>query len=77
MHTFKKNNTIHRTCYDFIGQKRNGKCIFSLQIKGKGWRQIARGNMVDYKAVIHLLKTNDFTTHEEARSILIKENFLN
>ena len=77
MHTFKKNELIHRTCYDFTSNKRNGKCDFSLQIKGKGWKKVASGNMIDYSAVIHLLKNNDFTTHEEARSILIKEKFLN
>ena len=77
MHTFKKNDIIHRTYYDFVGTKRNGKCVFNLQIKGKGWRQVARGNMIDYDVVIYLLKKNDFTTHEEARELLIKEKFLN
>lgn len=77
MHTFKKNDLIHRTAYEFTGRKRNGKCAFMLQIKGKGWRKVASGNMVDYDAVIHLLKTNDFNTHEEARELLIKEKFLN
>ena len=76
MHTFKKNDLIHRTCYDFMGYKRNGKCVFKLQIKGKGWHEVAKGNMIDYDAVIYLLKNNDFTTHEEAREILIKEKFL-
>ncbi len=76
MHTFKKNDLIHRTFYEFKGRKRNGKCDFMLQIKGKGWRKVASGNMVDYSAVIHLLKVNDFKTHEEARELLIQENFL-
>lgn len=76
MKTFIKNDIVHRTYYDFIGMKRNGKCVFNLQIKGRGWKQIARGRMYDYEAVIYLLKTNDFKTHEEARDILIKEKFL-
>ena len=77
MYTFKKTNITHRTCYDFVGRKMNGKCVFNLQIKGKGWRQVARGNVVHYNNVIHILKNNDFESHEEAEELLYREKFFN
>ena len=40
MHTFKKNDLIHRTCYDFVGMKRhqdrmsNGFRLFGKYYEG-------------------------------------------
>ena len=78
MHTFNKNNITHRTCYDFVrGSSRSGKCVFKLQIKGKGWKQVAKGNVVHYSNVIRILKNNDFETHEEAKKLLYEKKFFN
>ncbi len=74
--TFKKNGIIHRTCYNFT-KPYGGKCTFELQIKGKGWKTVAKGNYIHYDKVIHLLKTKDFNTHEEASEMLRKEKFFN
>lgn len=76
MFTFKKKGVIHRICYDRVGPSNSDKCLFNLQIKGKGWRVVAKGDSVNYPYVIELLKENDFSTHEEARNILIETSNL-